>query len=59
MKLQIISMYEKKDTPTFLRQLPLFYQPLPFCGTNLAPAFLGKFRKLRPAPFYKGKGFQL
>ena len=34
------------DTPSFLKQPPLFYQPLPFYGKYLNPTFSQRFQKL-------------
>ena len=49
------------DAPPFLKQPPLFYQPLPFKGKIWIPSIFGKFQKLR-TPFInggRGRGLQL
>ena len=45
-----------KDTPPFLKQTPLFYQPLPFNGKNLNARFRENFKNSNPL-FYKDGGW--
>ena len=48
---QLVSV---KSDPPFLKQLPLFYQPLPFYGKKLKLPFYKSFENSNTPPLHKG-----